>query len=103
MAESWDAEPPPRLEAAQGIDWPLKVSAVFVLLGWLPASGYAALLGVGFFGPLALPAIAAMIGMLFAAIGLLRAVDTGDKRTRAWSIALGALAFVRLFVQPMFG
>ncbi len=103
MAESWDAEPPPRLESSRGMDWPIKVAVPFVALGWVPVSWLYSWPNAGHFGPLALPAVAAMVGLLFAVIGLLRSVDTGDRRMRTWSIVVGLVAFARIFLQPLLG
>ncbi len=74
----------------------------FVVAGYLPLGWYAAILGFGKFGPLEVPAIVAMVGVLFAVIGILRAVDWKDPQALRWSSIAGVLGFVRLFVVPWF-
>lgn len=74
----------------------------FALVGYLPASLFERLVGFGHFGPLAVPAILAMVGVLFAVIGVLRAVDWRDQGTLRWSLLAGVLALGRLFVLPFF-
>lgn len=72
----------------------------FALAGFLPPSLFERLIGFGYFGPLAVPAILAMVGVLFAVIGVLRAVDWKDQRALRWSVAAGVVALGRLFLVP---
>lgn len=72
----------------------------FALVGYLPPAWFARLVGFSHFGPLEVPAILAMVGVLFAVIGILRAVDWKDQRTLRWSLVAGILAMGRLFILP---
>ncbi len=74
----------------------------FSLAGFLPLGLFAAVLGFGKFGPLEVPAIISMVGMLFAVIGILRAVDWKDAKALRVSTLAGVLSFVRLFLMPFF-
>ena len=74
----------------------------FALVGYVPVTVFERLVGFGHFGPLAVPAILAMVGVLFAVIGVLRAVDWRDQRALRWSVAAGIIALGRLFVVPFF-
>ncbi len=71
------------------------------LVGYLPAALFAQVLGFSHFGPLAVPAIIAMVGVLFATIGLFRALDWKDQRALNWSIAAGVVGLLRLFLIPL--
>lgn len=79
----------------------LLTSAAFILLGFTPVSWWAALVGYGYFGPIAWPAILAMVGVLFAVIALLRSVDLHDQRLRTMALVLLGLGLVRLFLAPL--
>jgi len=92
----------PGIRPRAWIDPTVWLSAAFVLLGWLPPAWYAAVLGVGYFGPLAIPAILAIVGVLAAAIGVLRSLDLRDEGLRRTCLVLGAIGLVRLFVAPLF-
>lgn len=91
----------PGLHARPGLDWTVPAAVVFVLLGWIPVAFLDWLPGRGYFGPLEIPAILAMVGVLFAVIGVLRAVDLHDGRLRATSIAVGLVGLLRLFLVPL--
>ncbi len=80
----------------------LWVAIAFVVLGFTPVAWAARVMGYGYFGPIAWPAILAMVGVLFAVIAFLRAVDTGIKPARNQAVAVAAVGLVRLFVLPLF-
>lgn len=91
----------PGLEAEPGWDKPLLAGVVFVLLGYSPISFWARIMGYGYFGPLAWPAILAMIGVLFGVIALLRSLDLEDKKLRNAALVVLVLGLGRLFIAPM--
>lgn len=91
----------PGLEPQTGTDRSLIVGAVLVLVGFSPVSFWARLLGYGYFGPLAWPAIFAMVGVLFGVIALLRSLDLEDQKLRNASLVVLILGLARLFIVPM--
>lgn len=96
---TYDAETP-GIEAKQGTDPTLITAAIFIAVGYTPASWWARLVGVSHFGPLELPAVLAMVGVLFAFITGLRGLDLQDRTRMRWAVILGALGMVRLFLLP---
>ncbi len=92
----------PGLEPSPGYDWTVWPAGILALIGWTPIAWWEAALGTAYFGPLAFPAICAMVGVLFVVIGLLRGLDTKDVRSRPWLIGAGAIGMARLFVLPLF-
>lgn len=91
----------PGLEAEPGWDKPLLAGVFFVLLGYSPVAFWARIMGYGYFGPLAWPAILAMVGVLFGVIALLRSLDLEDQKLRNAAIVVLLLGLVRLFIAPM--
>lgn len=89
------------IEASKGVDPTVVTAWVFALLGYTPIVWYERLIGYGHFGPLAWPAILAMVGVLFAVIAILRSIDLKDATLRNWAIGAFAVAMLRLFVGPM--
>lgn len=92
----------PGIARRQGIDPTLLTAAIFVLLGFTPVAWSQAVLGFGYFGPLEVPAILAMVGVLFAFIAVLRAVDTEDVPLRTQALIAAAAGLLRLFIVPFF-
>lgn len=92
----------PGLEARDGVDPTIVTAAVFVVIGFTPWKWWESLIGFGYFGPVEVPAILAMVGVLFGFIAFLRAIDLGDTRLRAYAAAALAVGFVRLFLMPLF-
>lgn len=80
---------------------PLVTSIVFVVLGFTPDAFFDATVGYSHFGPLAWSAILAMVGVLFAVIAFLRAVDLDDRRLRAWATAAFVVGMFRVFIVPL--
>lgn len=92
----------PGLQATPGIDKTLVTAAIAVAIGFTHWTWWRALIGFGYFGPIEVPAIIAMVGVLFAFIALLRAVDLKDAKQRTWAIAIGVAGLLRLFLLPWF-
>lgn len=95
-------QPGPGVRPSRGVDPTLVTAWLFALLGYTPYTWWAALLGRGFFGPIEIPAILAMVGVLFGFISVLRGMDLEDRPLRKWGVAATALALVRLFLVPFF-
>ncbi|MGB1587083.1 MAG: hypothetical protein ACPHID_08590 [Thermoplasmatota archaeon] len=91
----------PGLEPQEGIDKSLLAGAALVLIGFTPVDFWAGIIGYGYFGPLAWPAIFAMVGVLFGVIALLRSLDLEDRTLRNASILVLVLGLLRLFIAPM--
>jgi hypothetical protein len=100
--DAWDGGAGPGLTQRSGTDPALVAAALFVALGWTPTAVWMALLGVAYFGPLHYSAILAIVGVLAAAIAVLRSLDTGDLRLRRYALAIGGIGMGRLFVLPFF-
>lgn len=90
----------PGLEKQPGLDRSLVAAYVFVAIGFTPVSWYTRLLGYGYFGPIAWPAILAMVGVLFGVIALLRSLDLEDATLRNAAIVALILGLLRLFIFP---
>lgn len=73
----------------------------FTLLGFIPTGTWAGAFGYGYFGPIAWPAILAMVGVLFAVIALLRSIDLEDLRLRKLALAALVIGMLRLFLAPL--
>lgn len=93
-------QPGPGLRPNKGVDPTLVTAAVFIVVGYTPVAWWEAALRTGHFGPLQIPAIVAMVGILFAFIALLRSIDLQDRRLRMWAGIALALGLVRLFLFP---
>lgn len=91
----------PGLRTRGGLDPTVPIAAFFVLVGWIPPSWMAAVIGFGYFGPLALPAVLAMVGVLAAVIGVMRSLDLQDLRLRRTCLAIGGVGMLRLFLMPL--
>ena len=92
----------PGLAPRAGVDPTVPLASVLVAVGWVPMPVWEVVLERPYFGPLALPAVVAMGGVLSALIGVLRSVDLGDRRLRWTCVAIGAAGMARLFVLPWF-
>ncbi len=90
----------PGLEPREGIDRTLIVAWIGVIVGYTPWQWWRSGIGFGYFGPIEVPAILAMVGVLFAFIALLRAVDLKDTRQRTAAVAAMAVGLLRLFLLP---
>ncbi len=97
-----EGQPGPGLRPTPGIDKTLVTAWVCIVVGYTPWTLWRSLLGFGYFGPIQVPAIIAMVGVLFAVIAVLRAVDLHDKRLRTMGLVAGTLGLVRLFLLPLF-
>lgn len=82
---------------------PVMVTAVvFALLGLLPTRWFRA--GVDLhLGPLEVPAIFAIVAVLFAVLGLLRGIELEDRFIQVVSSAAGVVGLIRLFIYPLAG
>lgn len=92
----------PGVRPSTGIDPTLVTAWLFALLGYTPYTWWERILGFGFFGPIQVPAILAMVGVLFGFIAVLRALDLRDSRLRLLGGTATALGLVRLFLLPFF-
>lgn len=82
---------------------PVMITAVvFALLGLLPTRLFRT--GVDLhLGPLEVPAIFAIVGVLFGVLGLLRGIELEDRFIQVVSSAAGVVGLVRLFIYPLAG
>ncbi len=92
----------PGIQATGRVDPTLVTGWIFVLIGYTPYRLWENILGFGYFGPIEVPAILAMVGVLFAFIALLRSVDLQEHKARNLAAAAMLVGFVRLFLLPWF-
>lgn len=97
-----EGQPGPGLRRTGRTDPTLVTAWVFAVLGYTPISWVERAFGIAYFGPLAWPAIVAMVGVLFGVIALLRSLDLDDRRLRAWAAGALALGLVRVLLFPFF-
>lgn len=102
MRQRAEGQSGPGLEATPGVDKTLVTAWICVLIGFTPWTVWRQVLGFGYFGPIQVPAIIAMVGVLFAVIAVLRALDLQDVRLRNLGLLAGVLGMVRLFLLPFF-
>lgn len=82
---------------------PVMITAVvFALLGLLPTRLFRT--GVDLhLGPLEVPAIFAIVGVLFGVLGLLRGIELEDRFIQIVSSTAGVVGLIRLFIYPLAG
>ncbi len=79
------------------------VSIIFAILGLTPRAVFGSTLGVEALGPIAFPAIFAIVGVLFGLLTIIRHGELQNQTALKVGIAGLAIGLTRLFVYPLLG
>lgn len=90
-------------EHREGRDPVSITSIVFAALGLTPRAVFGSALGVEAFGPVAFPAIFAIVGVLFGLLTLVRHGELQNPAALKLGIAGLLIGLLRLFIYPLAG
>ncbi len=98
-----ETEGPGLQEHRTGRDPVSIVSIVFAVLGLTPRAVFGSALGVEAFGPIAFPAIFAIVGVMFGLLTLIRHGELQNLLALRLGIAGLSIGLIRLFLYPLLG